>query len=231
MTQTQRANNSINLSVQERAVSLFGGGALLLYALKRRSVGGLIPALLGAGLFYRAATGHSRLYKMLAINTANNRPQGITVHKAVTVNRPMDEVYRFWRHLENLPHFMEHLQSVQALDDRRSHWVVKTPPGITIEWDAEIMEDRPNQVIAWRTLPGSAVQHIGLVRFAPAPNGWGTEVVVMLKYDPPGGPAGEIFAHLLNVVTAQQIKEEIRRFKRMMEAGEVPTVAGQPAGH
>jgi uncharacterized membrane protein len=229
---TQQLNNSnrrLNVSDGERLASLVGGGGLLLYATRRPSRR-LLSAALGAGLLLRGLTGHSRLYTTMGVNTADTAPDGIRIEKTLTITRSPDEAYQFWRQLENLPRFMTHLESVQSLSGDRSYWTVKTPVGPPLTWEAQLTADRPGELIAWETLPKSAVQHKGRVRFTAAPAGRGTEVTVTLAYEPPGGAAGAAFAPLMNVVTAQHVKEEMRRFKAMIETGETPTVAGQPAG-
>ena len=148
----------------------------------------------------------------------------------MTINRSPEELYEYWRSLENLPRFMAHVRSVQRHGAGRSHWVVAGPRGTVIKFDAQITVDRPNEMIGWQTLPGAAVHHRGYVKFVPAPGGRGTEVHVALEYEPPGGEAGKLLGNLLGGVTEQQIQEQIRNFKRIMEAGEIPTTKGQPSG-
>jgi uncharacterized membrane protein len=145
----------------------------------------------------------------------------VRVHKSVTIKRLPETVYQFWRQLENLPRFMYHLQEVRATGDRRSHWVAKAPAGQEVEWDAEIVEERPNEALVWRALPGSDIQHEGSVRFKPAPADRGTEVEVQLQYDAPGGSAGAFIATLFGEEPTQQIRDDLRRLKQVMETGEV----------
>jgi uncharacterized membrane protein len=145
----------------------------------------------------------------------------VQVRKSVTVNRSPDEVYQFWRNLENLPRFMIHVESVTVAADGRSHWVVKAPAGATVEWDAEIVEDQPGELIAWRAVSGSPIANGGSVRFAKAPADRGTEVRVQLEYDPPAGKAGALLAKLFGEEPRQQLTDDLRRFKQVMETGEV----------
>lgn len=153
------------------------------------------------------------------------------IETSVTIGQPRAEVYAFWRNLENLPRFMKHLESVQDLGNGRSHWVAKSPVGgAPVEWDAEIVDEREGELIAWRSLPGSVVHNAGTVRFEPATGGRGTKVHVHLDLVPPGGAAGRLAASLLEPVTTQQVKEDLRRLKNLMEAGEIPTNEGQPVG-
>lgn len=139
----------------------------------------------------------------------------------ITINRPVEEVYRFWRDFQNLPRFMSHLESVQVMDDKRSHWVAKAPAGATVEWDAEIIDDRPNEIIAWRSLEGADVDNSGFVRFLRAPGERGTEVRVEIEYNPPGGALGAGIAKIFGEAPEQQIKGDLNRFKQVMETGEV----------
>jgi uncharacterized membrane protein len=141
--------------------------------------------------------------------------------KVLTINRPPAEVYGFWRDLENLPRFMRHLESVTTTAPGRSRWKVKGPAGTTVEWDAEIVEDRPSEVIAWRSLPGASVENGGFVRFRPAPGRKATEVKVHLEYHPPGGRLGSAIASLFGEEPGQQLQEDLRRFKQVMETGEI----------
>jgi uncharacterized membrane protein len=155
--------------------------------------------------------------------------ESIHVTKSLQINRPAEELYRFWRDFKNLPRVMEHLESVEVTDDRRSRWTARGPAGKAVEWEAEITEDRPNERIAWRSIEGSTVEHSGSVQFTAAP-GRGTFVRVELKYNPPAGLLGAAVAKLFGEEPALQIAEDLRRFKQTMEAGEILTTEGQPAG-
>lgn len=146
---------------------------------------------------------------------------GIRVVKSVTVGLPPGEVYGFWHDFRNLPRFMRHLESVQVMGDGRSHWRAKAPAGTSAEWDAEIVEDRPNELIMWRSLPGADVENAGSVRFEPAPGDRGTQVRVELWYGPPGGPAAAAIAKLFGEEPSRQVGDDLRAFKQMMETGEV----------
>jgi uncharacterized membrane protein len=147
--------------------------------------------------------------------------RGVHVSQAVTVNRPAEEVYRFWRDFGNLPRFMEHLESVEVIDERRSHWKAAAPAGSTVEWDAEIVEDVPNERIAWRSVQDADVENRGTVRFLPAPGGRGTEIHVDLRYEPPGGRLGALVAKLFGEEPSQQVNGDLRRLKQVLETGEV----------
>jgi uncharacterized membrane protein len=148
---------------------------------------------------------------------------------AITVNRPADEVYRQWRDLESLPAFMAHLRSVRADSATRSHWEAEAPVG-TVQWDAEIVDDRPGELLAWRSVDGADVDNDGTVRFRPAAGGRGTEIRVDLRYRPPGGRAGRIVAKLLGEEPDQQLRDDLRRFKQIVEIGEIVRSEGSPSG-
>jgi uncharacterized membrane protein len=228
---------SVNVGDFERRASLAVGSVLALYAL-RKSLGYLMLLGTGGYLVYRGITGNCRIYQAVGLTSAAGesklpeRVDGQTtrtkIQQTVTVDKPQQEVYRYWRNLENLPRFMPHLQSVTAEGDH-SHWVAKAP--LEVEWDAEIIAERENEMIAWRSLSGSKLDNAGTVRFRPAPDGYGTEVAVSLQYSPiGGGSVGGAVAKLLKQVTAQQIHQDMRRFKEVLETGETDTMKGQSAG-
>ncbi|HJU54859.1 MAG TPA: SRPBCC family protein [Pyrinomonadaceae bacterium] len=239
-TQANVGGSDVNVNQTERWASALAGGALAIYGLTRRTWGGAVLALVGGTLIHRGSTGHCYMYDALGVNTAGNETDnplvsvpaghGIKVEKSVTVNRAPEEVYRFWRNFENLPRFMNHLESVKDLGSNRSHWVAKAPAGKTVEWDAEVYNEKENELIAWRSLEGADVDNAGSVRFEAAPEGRGTIVRVTLKYDPPAGKIGSLVAKLWGEEPSQQIEEDLRRFKQVMETGEISTTEGQPSG-
>jgi len=147
--------------------------------------------------------------------------RGVHVTQSLTINRPRNEVYGFWHNFENLPRFMAHLESVQVLDNNRSRWKAKAPAGTTVEWEAETIEDRPNELITWRSLPDASIPNSGSVRFKDAPGNRGTEIHVELRYQPPGGKLGSLIAKLFGEEPEQQVKGDLRRFKQVMETGEI----------
>jgi uncharacterized membrane protein len=177
-----------------------------------------------------------RLGEKASGKPAGRAREGAKTHvaKAITIRTTPDQLYSYWRELSNLPRFMYHLEEVRVINERRSHWVAKAPAGAHVEWDAEITEDRPNERIAWRSLPDADVRSSGSVEFRPAPRGRGTEVHVELHYDPPGGKLGVIVAKLMGEEPARQIGDDLRRLKQVIETGEVvrsdATVVGQGPG-
>jgi uncharacterized membrane protein len=233
-----------NVGETERWASAIGGGALAVYGVSRLlsggSLSGAVLALVGGSLIYRGATGHCNLYEAAGINTAGSgtsnpvvsvsADRGIKVEKSITINKSPAELYSFWRRFENLPRFMNHLESVTTTGAGRSHWVAKAPAGSSVEWDAEVYNEKENELIAWRSLDGADVDNAGSVRFEPATGGRGTTVRVTLRYDPPGGALGAAVARLFGENPDQQIDEDLRRFKQVMETGEVVSTEGQPSG-
>ena len=230
-----------NISEPERWISLAAGLGLAAYGLiRRRGTGpGLAIAAVGGVLLKRGVTAHCDAYQVMGINTApasgDTRSAlggraGVHVDESVTINQPIETLYRFWRNLENLPRFMRHLESVERLTDTLSRWRAKGPGGSTVEWTAEIINEVPNQVIGWRSIEGSDVVSAGSVNFDDAGPGRGTRVRVHLQYSPPGGKMGAVVAKLLGRDPAAEIREDLRQFKQLLEAGEVPTTTGQPRG-
>jgi uncharacterized membrane protein len=156
--------------------------------------------------------------------------RGRRVTQTITINRTPEELYGFWRKLDNLPRVMRYLESVRPLGDNRSHWVARGPAGADVQWDAEITEDRPNELIAWCSLPGADVDSAGQVRFQRAAGDRGTIVRVEMEYRPPGGGIGALVAKLFGRAPEQEVQIDLYRFKQIMETGQVTTTEGQPAG-
>ncbi|MFN2492037.1 MAG: SRPBCC family protein [Pyrinomonadaceae bacterium] len=230
------SNTSINIGGLERIACAVAGGALAFYGLRRRSIGGLALSVAGAALLHRGSTGHCNAYDALGINTSsqteNEVPVARDVHveKSITINKSPEELYNFWREFENLPRFMNNLESVTSLGFNRWHWVAKGPAGSKIEWDAEIYNEKPNEMIAWRSLEGSDVTNAGSVHFEPATGERGTQVKVVLNYNAPAGKISALFAKLFGQEPGQMIEEDLRRLKQVLETGEIATVEGQPSG-
>ncbi|HEY9810072.1 MAG TPA: SRPBCC family protein [Halomicronema sp.] len=203
----------------EKWSSLIGGGALVLMGLSQRSLRGALMALAGTGLVYHGTSGKTSLKNTVE----KNLNQSIRVEKTVTINKPAEELYRFWRNFENLPTFMKHLQFVKVWDEKRSHWIAKAPLGATVEWDAEIINEQENKLIAWGSVENADIENSGFVRFQPASAGRGTEVKVVIEYNPPGGAITATFAKLFGEEPEIQISEDLHRFKQLMETGEIAT--------
>jgi uncharacterized membrane protein len=230
----------INLGVTERWAAIAGGLGLISYGVKKGSaVGGAALAILGADCIYTGIIGYSPFCNALGLRLSKKMreasatipyQQGIRVDTAVTILTPREELFSFWRNLENLPRFMRHLHSVTRIDDTRSHWIAEGPGGKMLEWDAEIINEEQNERIGWRSLPGSDLDTAGSVHFKTAPGGRGTEVHVELQYIPPAGALGAAYAKLMRQDPADRIKDDLRRLKQILETGETATVEGQSHG-
>ena len=208
---------------------------------------GLVIAGVGGGLLLRGSTGYCAMYDTLGVDTTRETDpeptvsrrrrfqgaqSGVEVTNSVTIDKPVEELYAFWRNLDNLPRIMSHLESVTQQGDRHSHWVATAPAliGGSVEWDAEMVEDRPNERISWRSLPEADVVNEGSVEFKRALGDRGTIVRVALSYQPPAGKVGRWIAKLFGEEPQQQVREDMRKFKQMMEVGEVATTEGQSRG-
>ncbi|HVH56091.1 MAG TPA: SRPBCC family protein [Vicinamibacterales bacterium] len=222
----ERIRQHRNISDTERWVSMAGGAGLAAYGLTRGRTQGWVLAGLGALLFRRGMRGHCDVYHLLGLNTAGTGEDtrqalggsaGVIVEESVVINRPIAELYRFWRNLENLPRFMSHLESVERITDTLSRWRAKGPAGSTVEWNAEIINEVPDQVIGWRSIEGSDVVSAGSVNFDEAAVGRGTRVRVRLQYSPPGGKLGDAVARLFGSDAATEIRQDLQRFKQLVE--------------
>jgi uncharacterized membrane protein len=219
----------VNVGTTERWISGVAAAALAAYAIRRKRGGLRALALpLAGALLERALSGRCAVNQAIGRNSARDRVspvaslgrgEGLRVEQTVRIARPAEELYRFWRQLENLPRFMDHLESVRVLDEQRSHWVARGPAGSRVEWDAEIHNEIPGQLLAWRSLPGSEVDHAGSVHFEPDIGDF-TLVRVILRYDPPAGRLGAGVARLFGEDADTQVADDLRRFKQVMEAGD-----------
>lgn len=234
------ADSGVNVGGIERLVCAIAGGALTVYGLRRRTAGGLILTLAGAALVHRGGTGHCNTYQVLGVTTAGSGDhkaskhhadvaRDVHVEKSIVIDKPAEELYAFWREFENLPRFMDHLESVNSVGFNRWHWVAKGPVGTRPEWDAEIYNEKPNELIAWRSLDGN-VTNAGSVHFDPAPGERGTQVRVVLNYNAPGGKVSALLAKVFGHEPGQMIEGDLRRLKEMFERGEIARVGSrQPA--
>jgi len=224
-----------NMASWDRALSLGVGAVFVTYASKRRNGRGM-AALAGAALIARAASGFCPGYAAVGIRSRRDAPErvlsgsgGLHLKESVTIARPVSEVFSFWRTFENLPAFVTHLTSVESLDDRRSRWTFRGPAGVRVKWDAIVINEIEDELIAWKSLPGADVVSAGSVSFTSARHG-SVEVTVSMQYAPPAGKVGAAMAWLMGLVPASELREDLRRLKHLLEAGEVPSTAGQSAG-
>lgn len=228
-----RRNVGENVGEMERMFSAFLGGGLLISGLPKRSWVGAGLALLGAALLHRGVSGYCALFDTMGLDTSDaarltdrvgrrkvETGRATKVQRTIEIQRPPAELYRFRRSLDNLPRIMGHLESVQVINDRRSHWKVRpVPGGPAVEWDAEIINDIDSERIGWRSLSGADVDHAGSVEFEPTGDGQRTKLTVTLRYAPPAGRLGTAIAKLLGEDPDRMIARYLQRFKETMEAG------------
>lgn len=214
-TGVEDLKDSLNEEEVRAWAPIVGGGALLLYGLTRRSLSGLMMASAGGLLLYRGLV---------------PRPTTMRTGASTTINKSPEELYSYWRKLENLPHIMQNLVSVTEIDEKRSHWTAKSIGGANIEWDAEIVREEPGRCIAWKSDPEAEIRTNGVIRFEPAPGDRGTEVQLTLEYSLPLGLVGAVDAAMMGYEPSQQARRDLQRFKQYMETGEIATTTGQPAG-
>jgi len=220
---TERATENGTL---ERWASLATATAVMAYGISRKSKYGFFLAAAATPLAYRGVVGEWPRFGIGRrdgdTREALSGSRGIHVREAIRLETPVNTVFAFWRRFENLPLFMTHLERVTDLGSGRSHWAAKGPAGSLFEWDAEIIREEPNKLISWRSLPGSEVVTAGSVQFEAVRAGGETQVAVNLQYDPPAGRAGAAIAALFGREPSQTIREDLRHFKQLIEAGEIP---------
>ena len=218
---------NVNLDPAERRLSVVAGGLLVFAGLRRHS---LSMILSGGAFLYRGITGYCPVYRALENSLGTSLSEGLQFEDSIAVNKPVEDIYALWRHIENLPRFMLHLESVTPMDANSSHWIARMPAPLRLEWDAAITDDQPNKKISWCSLPSSRVHHAGSVFFHPLTGRGGVEIKIIFNYKPPAGSAGTAAAKLLNMLTRKQIRTDLRAFKAVAETGERPTTVGQPSG-
>lgn len=219
-----------------RVALVIGGAALSYYGVRRGGPLGvgllaLGGALIGAGAAWPVA---ERWIEPVALRgrlpAAPFSAQPLTIARSITIARPRAEVYGFWRDFHNLPRFMRHVERIDVLSDQRSHWIVRAPMGQTVEWDAELEDERENERLAWRSAEDAQVRNAGEVVFRDAPGGRGTEVRATISYQPPGGRLGHGLAKLWGEDPARQARDDLRRLKQLMETGAIAAAMPQPEG-
>ena len=216
---------SVNVGKVERIASVLAGTALLVKGLQNEEKkSGIAMVLAGGLLLFRGTTGHSIIYSVAGKKKLPDTVKNINILTRLTVNRPRQEVYEFWRKLSNLPLFMEHLKRVDVIDQKRSHWVAKAPGHLgEIEWDAEIVKEIEGELIGWNSLPHASINNAGKVEFRDADEN-GTEITVLITYRAPFGDVGEGIASMLNPVFKKMITKDVQNFKRYIEAGDIATI-------
>ena len=241
---TRSDQSSHNVANPERIGSVALGAALIAYGLKQRDAKGILAAFVGGAFVQRGATGHCMVYDALGVSTGEadavlgrhrddvtgaaatvNARKALKVERSVTIARARHDLYEFWRDFSNLPQFMEHLESVRVDSPTRSHWKAKAPADTSVEWDAEIVNDVPDEIIAWKSVGDPDVANAGAVNFSDAPGDRGTIVKVTLDYEPPAGKLGALVARLFGENPDRQVREDLRKFKQLMETGAITTSA------
>lgn len=217
-----------NVGGSERVVSALAGGLLAMWGMRRKGTLGYGAAALGAELLYRGVSGHCKAYSAMGISTQESRERGqpldvdhgksVDVRHSIRISRPREELYAIWRDFSTLPQFMEHLERVEVLTPTVSHWVTKGPAGTSVEWDAEIVDERHGEWIAWRSIEPAQVPNNGTVMFRETPGG-GTEVMVALEAQPPAGKLGDLVARMFGRSPDRQVRMALERFKEMAEGG------------
>ena len=220
------AKLSINVGVTERIASMVAGGFLVFKGLKDQDSKSSIPMILGGGyLLFRSATGHCPLYSLVGKGKLPDTVKNINIITKMTVNRPRAEVYAFWRKLSNLPLFMEHLERVDVIDEKRSFWVADVPGHLgKIEWEAEIVKEIDGELLGWNSLPHATINNAGKVEFRDADGGAATELTVIITYRAPFGDIGEGIAGLFNPMVKNMVINDVKNFKRYIEAGDIAKI-------
>ncbi len=219
----------VNVGQNERLVSTAAGAFLLssgLSNLFKHPLSALVKTALGGYLLYRGASGHCALYESMGKTKGVESTSAINIRTSLFVNKPKDEVYAFWRKLENLPLFMKHISSVTEIDQKHSHWEAMIPGNIgKVKWNAEIVKEEPGSMIGWQSIPNSTINNAGKVVFTDAMNGQGTELEVVISYHPPAGEIGAGIAKLLNPVFERIVREDVMNFKDYIETKHNPGLA------
>jgi uncharacterized membrane protein len=233
MSATVSAELDPSLS-QIQTWAALGGAVLLVAGAMRRSFPGLCLTLAAAPLVYRGLAGRWPAFLTRHAASTDTRialadDRGVHVRESIRIEKPIEEVFQYWRRLENLPKFMAHLERVTETDAGRSRWVARGPAGIRLEWDAEIINEVENQVIGWRSLADADLVSAGSVNFDRVRGGRSTQVTVHLQYAPPAGRVGAAVATLFGRAPARTIREDLRRLKHLLEAGELAQSAASSA--
>lgn len=214
-------SSNLNIGTTERILSAAGGLLLAYWSIKKKGFTGTILATAGTSLIYRSLSGYSSINDILGKDTAEMANEPVEITTRLTIKKPKEILYKYWRNLENLPNFMDHLEEVSQTGNNISLWVARIPGGIgDVEWEAEVTREEENRLIAWQSLPGSEIDNAGEVRFENAPNGQGTIVETTISYRPPAGDVGEYAAKLLKPAFKKIVEQDLKRFKSFIESGD-----------
>ncbi len=236
--EAHRASSRVNVGEVERWASAIGGGLLIIHGLRRGTFGGLVLGILGGALVHRGISGHCQAYCALNIDTSGKHRadddehvhKGVLVKHTMTINRTPMEVYDFVKDPANHHRYMEHVESVRHGEDGTFHWAIEGPFGSTWRFRSRHINEKPGHLVAWKTLPGGDIESAGAIRLEPAWDGRGTEVTMEINFEPPAGAVGIAIARIFGHDPDAQVRENLRRLKSLLEAGEIPTIEGQPSG-
>ena len=229
----RRRGSEVNVGPVQRGASVVAGAALVALGLRRRTLGGALLGLAGADLLYRGATGYCHALGAFGVNTANGSSgrgvlaEAVEIQRSITIQRPRDEVYRRWRDPQNQPRVWRHFAEITNATDRGAHWRVDTPLGRALEWETRIIEDRDGELIRWEST-SAQLPNEGTVEFRDAPGEFGTEITLRVRFDPPAGPLGDAAARLLDDLPKLVLAKALRRFKSLVESGEIASTDHNP---
>ena len=223
------SGKTMNVGDIERVVSGLAGGALVMWGLRRRSLGGLIVAAAGGEMIRRGISGHCAVYEWLGRSAAQSGP--IEIESAVTIDKPAMELYRAWCNPDTLSRVMGDFADVRATDERRWHWNAHGPADKGLEWESEITGEREGELLRWRSIGDAAIPNDGEVRFHQAPQGLGTEVHLAMRFDPPGGALGRAAIKMLGPTPQRLASRALLRFRNLVESAGVPAPQTNGASH
>jgi uncharacterized membrane protein len=231
------APGEINVGIAERLASMIAGGLLVGWGIRKHSAAGIAGAVVGADLIYRGVRGHCNMYAVLGVNTAGVAKPGSEiradapeVRRSITIDRSPEELYEFWRDPINLAHIVAHFAQVTPRPHGITHWRVRGPLKQVLEWDSRYIEEQPGLKLVWETIPGSTFVNRGEITFEPASQGAGSEVRLIMQFEPPLGPVGLGVVKALKMLPRGIAGKSLRRFKSLVETGEVPSLRRNPSG-
>ena len=230
----ERCGSEVNVGPVQRGVSALAGVALVAAGLRRPTLGGVALAGAGTSLLYRATTGYCHLFGALGIDTARDDDGGapsdaVEIRRSITIQRPRDEVYRRWRDPQSQPRVWSHFAELTNATEQGAHWRFEAPLGRTLGWDARVVDERPGELVAWEAAEGADLRNEGTVEFRDAPGDWGTEITLRVRFDPPAGLLGDAAARVLDDPPKLVLEKALRRFKSLVETGEIPSTDQNPS--
>ena len=235
LASARRRGSEVNVGRVQRAASVAAGAALVAFGSRRRSVAGGLAALAGGDLLYRGVTGYCHVLGALGIDTAHRDglrgapAKAVELQRSLTIELPRDEVYRRWRDARSQPEIWGHFAALTDATEAGAHWRVDAPLGRTLEWDTRIVEERDGELIRWESTGGN-LPNEGTIELRDAPGDFGTEITLRMRFDPPGGPLGDVATRLFDDPAKLVLAKALRRFKSLVESGEIPSTEHDPSG-